>query len=159
MVAPLGLNRTLREKGKWELNKDAAGYSKQIREATPYNTTAVQPLTCNFANHSNKTNKTLWLLLMKQNKLISDVLLSVTGLDTLRQTVFWAHRSGRVCLGSRSRLPEMDPGKPAFMSLAQRLALLEPQWPSMGDTVLRPDPPLQRPCATRVRLVGRSSNN
>ena len=44
-------------------------YIKQILEATPHRTTAVQPLFSHLWNHLNKTNKTWW-------RRISDVLLS-----------------------------------------------------------------------------------
>ena len=48
-----------------ELHKNAASYIKQIQEATPHETTAVQQITSHLINYPNKTNKTCVTLLEK----------------------------------------------------------------------------------------------
>ena len=42
---------------RWELLKDSACYFKQILEATPNKTAAVQPLTSHLTNHPSNTSK------------------------------------------------------------------------------------------------------
>ena len=59
-------NKTLREKARWELDKNATNYFEQILEAIPHETTSVRPLTCNPQNQPSKTNKKSWTLLEKQ---------------------------------------------------------------------------------------------
>ena len=55
-----------REKARWELHKNAIGYLEQIQKATPYETTAVQPLTSYHKKHLSKTNKTCEMLFEKR---------------------------------------------------------------------------------------------
>ena len=58
-----------------EIHKDAACCSEQTREAAPYKTVAVQPLTSHLANHPRKASKTYWVLPEKQGWTQSDILL------------------------------------------------------------------------------------
>ena len=50
-------NKTNRKKARYELHKNAMSYLEQILKATPYETTAVQPLTSYLKNPPSKTNK------------------------------------------------------------------------------------------------------
>ena len=52
-------NEMHREKTRWELHKNAASYLEQIPEATPHETTAVQPHTTYFKSYPSNMNKTL----------------------------------------------------------------------------------------------------
>ena len=45
-------NKTLREKAKWELRKNATCCFEQILEATAHKTATVQPLISNLKNES-----------------------------------------------------------------------------------------------------------
>ena len=67
-------NKMQGEKVRWELPMNVTSYFEQILEATPHETTAVQPLTSNLKNFPSKTD--MWDTAGKvKNKLISDVLL------------------------------------------------------------------------------------
>ena len=62
----MNTNKTYREKAKWELHKNDTSYFKQILEATPHKTTAVQLLTFHLKDHPSKMNKTCRTLLLQQ---------------------------------------------------------------------------------------------
>ena len=50
-------NKTLGEKARWELHKDAACYFESILEASHYKTAVVWPLTSHLTNHPRETSK------------------------------------------------------------------------------------------------------
>ena len=59
MDALVDTDKTLKEKARQGLCKNATGYAEQILEATPHETAAVQPLTSYLWNHPNKKCETL----------------------------------------------------------------------------------------------------
>ena len=64
----LDSNKTLREKARWELHKDAACCFEQVLDAAPYKTTPVPPLTSHLSNYLNHCKRS-------RNGRISDILL------------------------------------------------------------------------------------
>ena len=61
-------DKMLKEKTRWELQKNAVSYLEQIQEATLRKTAAVQPLVSHFKDHPRKTNKTCGALLEKKGQ-------------------------------------------------------------------------------------------
>ena len=70
-------NKSLSKKknARWELHKNVACCFEQILEATPEKTASVWPLVSYLTNHPSKTNKISWALLVKWDKIKSDVFL------------------------------------------------------------------------------------
>ena len=58
-------NITHREKGRWQLHKNAVCCLQQILEAMTHKAAAVQTPTSHLTNHLSKTNKTYRALLEK----------------------------------------------------------------------------------------------
>ena len=61
----MDVDKTHREKDKWELYKNVARYLEQIHDATAYKAAAVRLLD---SNHTSKKNKTCKVLLEKQER-------------------------------------------------------------------------------------------
>ena len=73
----MDIDKTHREKARWEVQKNATSYIKQTLKTTPYETIAVRPFNSHLKIHPSKTNKTILRLLEWRNKdeLRSEVLL------------------------------------------------------------------------------------
>ena len=62
----MDVNKTHRDKARWELHKNVKCCLEQILEAIPHKTAAIWPPTSHLSNPPSKTDKTCRELLEKQ---------------------------------------------------------------------------------------------
>ena len=87
----LNLQKTLREKSRWELNKDAVYCFEQIQEASPYKTAAIRPLVSNLTYDPNKTRKICKTSSAREARTNSEAMISY-GFPQMDSTIFFPQK-------------------------------------------------------------------